>query len=125
MSWQAYVDTSLIDSGTVNQAVIFSLQGDKVLASSTGFMVSFTECAEILKILGDKGTGPNVIQARNDGFAVAGTSYYAVRADARSFANTQHTTQKPEVVEADEAEPPLESCHTLPVHSAFGLKSPD
>lgn len=43
------------------------------------------ECAEILKILGDKGTGPNVIQARKDGFAVAGTSYYAVRADARSL----------------------------------------
>ncbi|OBT63804.1 hypothetical protein VE03_06934 [Pseudogymnoascus sp. 23342-1-I1] len=81
----SYVDTSLINSGTVDEAAIFSLKGDKVLASSTGFMVSFTERAEILEIFSDKGTGPNVIRARNNGFSVAGTSYYAVRANARSL----------------------------------------
>jgi len=39
----------------------------------------------MVKIFGEKGTGPNVIKARNEGFFVAGTLYFAVKADARSL----------------------------------------
>lgn len=39
MSWQAYVDTNLVGTGSVSQAAIYGAQGG-VWASSPGFAVS-------------------------------------------------------------------------------------
>lgn len=47
--------------------------------------MSFKEAEEIIKIFEDKGSGQNVINARVDGFLVAGTLYFALKADARSL----------------------------------------
>ena len=41
MSWQSYVDTNLVGTGTVSQAAIVGLKGG-VWASSSGFNVSGT-----------------------------------------------------------------------------------
>jgi hypothetical protein len=103
MSARLTTTPSLIDSGTVDQAVVFDQAGETVLASSTGFMVnkqvssvgvparlilrkvSFTQAVEILRIFRDKETGPNLARARNEGFFVGGTLYLAVKADERSL----------------------------------------
>ncbi len=40
MGARLIISPSLIDSGTVDQAIVFDRAGENVLASSTGFMVS-------------------------------------------------------------------------------------
>ncbi|MCJ1363129.1 profilin, required for normal timing of actin polymerization in response to thermal stress [Acarospora aff. strigata] len=39
MSWQAYVDTSLVATGNLDKAAIFNSEGDSVWAHSPGFTV--------------------------------------------------------------------------------------
>ncbi|KAK7747764.1 profilin, required for normal timing of actin polymerization in response to thermal stress [Diatrype stigma] len=39
MSWQAYVDSSLVGSGHIDKAAIISAAGDSVWAATSGFSV--------------------------------------------------------------------------------------
>jgi profilin len=43
MSWQAYVDSNLVGTGSVSQAAIYGVEGG-VWASSPGFAVSYLFC---------------------------------------------------------------------------------
>ncbi|PYI15963.1 profilin [Aspergillus japonicus CBS 114.51] len=54
MSFQGYVDSSLVGTGKIDKAAIFSGQGDSCWASSTpGFSVTPTELQAIIQGLSD------------------------------------------------------------------------
>ncbi|KAK3369062.1 profilin [Lasiosphaeria ovina] len=77
MSWQAYVDTSLVGTGHLNKAAIISAAGDSTWASTPDFVVEPEEMAEISKILAEEGNGPAVTKAFQERFKVAGVRYMA------------------------------------------------
>ncbi|KAF8537858.1 profilin [Trichophaea hybrida] len=79
MSWQAYVDSSLIGSGKVDKAAIFSAAGDSVWAASPGFKV---EPAEI-KALVEGFKDPSKLQA--NGIFIEGVKNFSLRCDDRSI----------------------------------------
>jgi len=81
MSWQAYVDSSLVGSGHIDQACIVSAAGDSVWATTTGFNPTPAEFQQIVAILAekDKSNRPAVIKAYGDGIHVAGQRYVATR----------------------------------------------
>ncbi|KAF2761899.1 Profilin/allergen [Pseudovirgaria hyperparasitica] len=86
----AYVDSSLLGSGLVDNAIVFSrTENYGILAASPGYLVTQDELAEIRRIFADAGTGPSIQRARNDGFRVAGTTYKAVKGDSRSLYGRQ------------------------------------
>ncbi|KAL2153179.1 hypothetical protein VTH82DRAFT_4334 [Thermothelomyces myriococcoides] len=78
MSWQAYVDSSLVGSGHIDKAVIISAAGDSIWAQSAGFTPSTDELKNIAAIAGEEGKGgPATDKAYSDGFHVAGERYIA------------------------------------------------
>ncbi|KAG2222119.1 hypothetical protein INT45_007555 [Circinella minor] len=72
MSWQQYVDDSLISTGKVSQAAIFSLDGTE-LGTSPSFKVSSTEAKDIIA-----GFDNNKV-LYDSGVFVAGNKYYVLR----------------------------------------------
>jgi len=80
MSWQAYVDSSLIGSGHVDKGAIYSAKGDSVWATSAGFNVSATEMQEVVTGLSGK---PDKLYA--EGLHVAGERYVLTKAEDRSL----------------------------------------
>ena len=83
MSWQAYVDSSLVGSGHLDKAAIISAAGDSVWASSQDFDLKPEEMKNIVKILADNGKGPNVDKAYGDGLYIAGERYVAFNIEDR------------------------------------------
>lgn len=83
MSWQAYVDTSLVATGHITQGAIISAAGDSVWASSAGFTLSADEMKFISTVLAEKGNGPNVDKSFAEGFHVAGERYVAFNVEDR------------------------------------------
>ncbi|KAI1495652.1 profilin [Biscogniauxia marginata] len=83
MSWQAYVDSSLVGSGHVDKAAIISVAGDSVWAASSGFTVQPAEMKNLVAIL--TGTGDAVDKAHADGVHVAGERYVVTRIEDRSL----------------------------------------
>lgn len=81
MSWQAYVDSSLVGSGHIDKACIVSAAGDSTWANTSGFTASPEELKEIVAILNeqDKKDGPAVVKAFGEGIHVAGERYVATR----------------------------------------------
>lgn len=79
MSWQAYVDSTLVGSGTIDKAAIFSIAGDSVWAHSKGFEVDATELKEIVAAYKD----PSKVQA--EGLYVAGQRHVFLKHDGRSL----------------------------------------
>ncbi|KAK3352991.1 profilin [Lasiosphaeria hispida] len=77
MSWQAYVDSSLVGSGHIDKAAIVSAAGDSTWASTPGFAVKPEELKNIVAILAEKGTGPSVDKSFSEGLHVAGERYVA------------------------------------------------
>ncbi|KAM0325459.1 hypothetical protein ACHAQA_007446 [Verticillium albo-atrum] len=79
MSWQAYVDTSLVGTGHIDKAAIISVAGDSVWATSAGFTVSGPE----MKIIADIVTNKNgaADKAFADGLYVAGERYVMARSE--------------------------------------------
>ena len=78
MSWQAYVDTNLVGTGSVTKACIIGHDGS-VWATSAGF-----------SIVGDEGTKlvggfTNPGGLRASGLYLAGDKYFVLRADDRSI----------------------------------------
>jgi profilin len=85
MSWQSYVDTSLVGSGHVLKGCIASIAGDSIWATSADFEVRPEELkviATILKEL-DEGNTAAKDKAFADGVYVAGVRYVATRIEDR------------------------------------------
>ncbi|OTA69434.1 Profilin/allergen [Hypoxylon sp. EC38] len=83
MSWQAYVDSSLVGSGHIDKAAIISVAGDSVWAASDGFTVKPEEMKNLVAILND--TDGAVAKAHADGIHVAGERYVVARIEDRSI----------------------------------------
>ncbi|KIW08304.1 uncharacterized protein PV09_01222 [Verruconis gallopava] len=73
MSWQAYIDTSLVGSGNVDSAAIFSVNGKDSWAHSANFKISADEMAELLKAFDD----PNSAYA--NGLKINGEKYTVIQ----------------------------------------------
>jgi len=82
MSWQAYVDTSLVGTGDVDKAAIFNTEGTSVWATSPNFKVSPQEMAEVVGAFKDTST-PKKVQST--GLHIAGEKYVVLRADEASL----------------------------------------
>ncbi|KAJ9632152.1 profilin, required for normal timing of actin polymerization in response to thermal stress [Taxawa tesnikishii (nom. ined.)] len=85
MSWQAYVDQSLVGTGNLDKAAIFSAAGDSVWASTSGFSVAPKEMQEIVNAYKDKGDANGVKQVQSTGLHVAGERFVVLKADERSL----------------------------------------
>lgn len=75
MSWQAYVDTSMVGTGHVDKGAIYSLAGDSKWAGSAGFEVSPTELKGIIS--GFKDADP----LWQNGLHIAGERYVLTKAE--------------------------------------------
>ncbi|KAH8802823.1 putative profilin [Xylogone sp. PMI_703] len=80
MSWQAYIDTSLVGSGHIDKGAIYSKAGDSVWAASPGFSVSAPEIKEVITALDGK---TDKIYA--EGLHVGGERYVVTNAEGRSI----------------------------------------
>ncbi|KAI9247548.1 profilin [Sporodiniella umbellata] len=78
MSWQSYVDTNLVGTGSVSQASIYGLTGD-VWATSPGFQLRPSEVQEILSGF------QNPEKIRANGVHVAGEKYFVILTNERSI----------------------------------------
>ncbi|KAH9909086.1 profilin [Xylariomycetidae sp. FL2044] len=90
MSWQAYVDSSLVGSGHVDKAAIFSIAGDSVWATSAGFTVKPEEMKNLVAILTNNGDA--VGKAHAEGVHVAGERFVITRIEERSVYGRQGRT---------------------------------
>ncbi|KAI1779757.1 Profilin/allergen [Hypoxylon cercidicola] len=90
MSWQAYVDSSLVGSGHLDKGAIISAAGDSVWATSAGFTVKPEEMQNLVAILNK--TGGAVDKAHADGIHVAGERYVVFRIEDRSVYGRQGRT---------------------------------
>ncbi|RPA77860.1 Profilin/allergen [Ascobolus immersus RN42] len=78
-SWQPYVDSSLVGSGKIDKAAIFSAAGDSVWAVTPGFNIKPEEVQSIIGAFSD----PSNI--RQSGLFVAGEKYIALGCDEESI----------------------------------------
>ncbi|KAK5014269.1 profilin II [Cryomyces antarcticus] len=85
MSWQAYVDQSLVGSGNLDKAAIFDCEGINVWASSAGFTVSPQELDEIVNAYKDKGDASGTKKIQSTGLHVAGEKFVVLKAEERSL----------------------------------------
>ncbi|KAI0482459.1 profilin [Xylariaceae sp. FL0804] len=90
MSWQAYVDSSLVGSGHLDKAAIISVAGDSVWATSAGFTIKPEEMKNLVAIL--TSSGDAVDKAHADGVHVAGERYVVTRIEERSVYGRQGRT---------------------------------
>ncbi|KAF2747310.1 Profilin/allergen [Sporormia fimetaria CBS 119925] len=81
MSWQAYVDQSLVGTGNIDKAVIVGLDGT-VWASTEGFSIPPAELKVILDSFDDKSDPKKVIV---EGLKVNGEKYMTISADEDSL----------------------------------------
>ncbi|KAL7275809.1 profilin, required for normal timing of actin polymerization in response to thermal stress [Rhizina undulata] len=79
MSWQAYVDTSLIGTGKIDQAAIFSAGGDSVWAASSGISVQPDE----IKFLIQGFSKGEILYEK--GIHIGKLKYICIKADDRSI----------------------------------------
>jgi len=80
MSWQAYVDSSMVGSGHVDKGAIYSLAGDSKWAASSGFELSTAELKEVISGLQQK--TDNLYAS---GLHVGGVKYFLTLATDRSL----------------------------------------
>jgi len=83
MSWQAYVDSSLVGSGHIDKGAIISAAGDSVWSTSAGFTVKLEEMKNIVAILA--GTSDAVDKSHAEGVHVAGERYVVTKIEDRSL----------------------------------------
>jgi len=82
MSWQAYVDQSLVGTGDVDKAAIFNSEGNSVWASTAGWQVSPQEMQAVVAAYKDT-ADPKKVWAT--GLHIAGQKYVTLKADDRSL----------------------------------------
>ncbi|KAL7628907.1 profilin, required for normal timing of actin polymerization in response to thermal stress [Parahypoxylon ruwenzoriense] len=90
MSWQAYVDSSLVGSGHIDKAAIISVAGDSVWATSSGFTVNPEEMKNLVAVLSVNSGA--VDKAHADGIHIAGERYVVTRIEERSVYGRQGRT---------------------------------
>ncbi|EFY87554.1 profilin, required for normal timing of actin polymerization in response to thermal stress [Metarhizium acridum] len=83
MSWQAYVDTSLVATGHIDKGAIISAAGDSAWAASTDFQLKPEEMKAISAIVGGDDAAKD--KAFAEGLYIAGGRYVLARADGRSI----------------------------------------
>jgi len=90
MSWQGYVDTTLVGSGHVDKAAIISVAGDSTWAATPGFSVNSAEIKTIIAVLEEKGNaGPASSKVFSEGIHVAGERYVAFNIGLRHIYGRQ------------------------------------
>lgn len=82
MSWQPYIDTSLIGSGNFDRAAIFDREGKSCWATSTGFEVGKPELEKIIEALNETADVKSIMEK---GLYVEGVKYIVLKADDRSI----------------------------------------
>ncbi|KAL8755549.1 MAG: hypothetical protein Q9199_003566 [Rusavskia elegans] len=82
MSWQQYVDTSLVGTGNVDKAAIFNSEGTSVWASSPGFTVAPAEIKAVVASFADK---EDVKKVQGQGFHIATEKFITIKSDERSL----------------------------------------
>jgi profilin len=92
MSWQAYVDSSLVGSGHIDKAAIISAAGDSVWATSSGFTLQPAEMKNIVAIIGENGKGPAVDKAFGEGIHIGGERFVAFNIEGRHIYGRQGRT---------------------------------
>jgi len=75
MSWQGYIDSSLVGSGHIDKAAIISAAGDSSWANSASFTIKPEEMKAIATIFEGNSTAAD--RAYSDGLHVAGEKYIA------------------------------------------------
>jgi len=80
MSWQAYVDSSMVGSGHIKEGAIYSAAGDSKWAASTGFEPTAAEMQIIVA-----GLNGNTDKLWADGTHIAGEKYVTTKAEDRSI----------------------------------------
>ncbi|KAI6783386.1 putative profilin [Emericellopsis cladophorae] len=83
MSWQAYIDSSLVGTGHVDKAALISAAGDSVWATSSGFDVKPDEMKTISAIVGGDDKAKDGAFA--EGLFVGGERFVLARAEDRSI----------------------------------------
>lgn len=86
MSWQAYVDTSLVGTGHVDKAAIFNTEGTSVWATSSGFTLTPQEMQDVVGAFKDT-SNPKKVQM--SGIHIAGQKYFVIKADDGSIYGKQ------------------------------------
>lgn len=82
MSWNAYTD-SLISTGKIDKAAIYSAAGDSLWAESGGFQIAQQEITNVAQGYAD----PSNLQAH--GLHIEGKKYFLLKADERSIYGKQ------------------------------------
>jgi profilin len=88
MSWQAYVDSTLLGSKNVNAAAIFSATGDSVWATSTSFAVKPEEIKTLATAFGDGTKVPEL----PTGFHIGGIKYITIKCEEKKIYGKQGKT---------------------------------
>ncbi|KAI9836115.1 MAG: hypothetical protein M1819_001731 [Sarea resinae] len=81
MSWQAYIDQSLVGTGNVDKAAIYDSTGKSVWATSSNFSISPAEMDEVVSAFKDKGDENGIKQVQSTGLHVAGEKYIVLLAE--------------------------------------------
>ncbi|KFZ07863.1 hypothetical protein V502_09696 [Pseudogymnoascus sp. VKM F-4520 (FW-2644)] len=82
MSWQAYVDSSLVGSGHLDKGAIISVAGDSVWATTPGFTVQPTETKNVVAALAG---GDAADKLWTEGIYIAGERFVVFKAEGRSI----------------------------------------
>ncbi|KAM0301679.1 hypothetical protein ACHAPM_004826 [Fusarium culmorum] len=83
MSWQAYVDSSLVGTGHIDKGAIISAAGDSAWAASADLQLKPEEMKAISAIV--SGDEKAKDKAFAEGLYIAGERYVMARADGRSI----------------------------------------
>lgn len=84
MSWQAFVDTSLVATGHITKGAIISIAGDSAWASSPDLTISPAEMKAIASIVAKDQAATD--KAFAEGLYVGGQRYVLARADDNIYA---------------------------------------
>ncbi|KAF2019557.1 Profilin/allergen [Aaosphaeria arxii CBS 175.79] len=82
MSWQAYIDQSLVGSGNIDKAVICDITGETIWAASADFNLPTAELKAIADSFNDKSEPKKVL---SEGVKVNGVKYMTIAADDDSI----------------------------------------
>ncbi|KAH7192473.1 profilin [Fusarium flagelliforme] len=83
MSWQAYIDSSLVGSGHIDKGAIISVAGDSAWAASPDLQLKPEEMKAISDIVNGNQAAKD--KAFGEGLYIAGERYVMARAEDRSI----------------------------------------
>jgi len=82
MSWQAYIDTSLVGTGNIDKAIICDATDKTVWAASPGFSIPASELQVIIDSFTDKSPTKKVIE---EGVKINGEKYMTIESTEDSL----------------------------------------